>query len=28
MLGGLGGQSLQPHQDAVIKEAEGLLGKL
>ncbi|MFT7460420.1 MAG: acetoin utilization deacetylase AcuC-like enzyme [Planctomycetota bacterium] len=28
MLAGLGGQALQPHQDALIKEAEGLLGKL
>lgn len=28
LLGGLGGQKLQPHQDAVISAAEGLLGKL
>jgi acetoin utilization deacetylase AcuC-like enzyme len=28
VLGGLGGQSLQPHQDAVIKQAEGLINKL
>ena len=28
LLGGLGGQSLQPHQDALIKEAEGLLDKI
>jgi hypothetical protein len=28
LLSGLGGQSLQAHQDALIKEAEGLLGKL
>ena len=28
LLGGLGGQDLQPHQDALIKEAEGLLSEL
>ena len=28
LLSGLGGQDLQPHQDALIKEAEGLLEKL
>jgi acetoin utilization deacetylase AcuC-like enzyme len=28
LLGGLGGQSLQPHQDAVIKQAEELISKL
>lgn len=28
LLSGLGGQALQTHQDAVIKQAEGLLDKL
>jgi acetoin utilization deacetylase AcuC-like enzyme len=28
LLSGLGYQALQPHQDAIIKEAEGLLAKL
>jgi acetoin utilization deacetylase AcuC-like enzyme len=28
LLSGLGGQDLQPHQDALISEAEGLLDKL
>ena len=28
LFGGLGGQSLQPHQEAVIKQAEGLINRL
>jgi len=28
LLSGLGGQALQPHQDTIIREAEGLIKKL